>query len=284
MRSGKQSWRRRGPPWRCCSGWCSGGRRRSPGRSRSPGAVTVIRPAAGTAGPGRGRSAGRGRGRGGGITRSCPGSRCSGISRAAGTAARSAGSRSRRWGSLVRGAAGLAGASSGWSRTAERRYKRECRCPGPGTVMAPGPPKAVGKGLFTNGFIAMLLTERFEAGRSMNSLVTGLARQGAEISPATLAGTCAQAGSAAGPAGGRDRGAEPGVVAPARRRDDVAGLRPRRRGRPGEMVAVGVHRPGHRVLRDGPVPVRGRSWPGTPASTRRPGSSPRTRTAGRGGW
>jgi hypothetical protein len=39
----------------------------------------------------------------------------------------------------------------------------------------------------------MLLTERFAAGRSMNSLVTGLARHGAEISAATLAGTCAQA-------------------------------------------------------------------------------------------
>jgi transposase len=80
-----------------------------------------------------------------------------------------------------------------------RRYKRECRCPGPGTVMAPGPPKAIGKGLFSNGFIAMLLTERFAAGRSMNSLVTGLSRQGAEISPATLAGTCAQAGALLAP-------------------------------------------------------------------------------------
>ena len=58
--------------------------------------------------------------------------------------------------------------------------------------MAPGPPKAIGKGLFTNGFIAMLLVERFEAGRSANWLATGLARQGAEISPATLAGTVAQ--------------------------------------------------------------------------------------------
>jgi transposase len=76
----------------------------------------------------------------------------------------------------------------------QRRYRRQCRCEGPQTVMAPGPPKAVGKGLFTNGFIAMLLAERFGSGRSMNSLVTGLARQGAEISPATLAGTCAQAG------------------------------------------------------------------------------------------
>jgi len=59
--------------------------------------------------------------------------------------------------------------------------------------MAPGPPKAIGKGLFSNAFIAMLLTERFAAGRSMNSLVTGLSRQGAEISAATLAGTCGQA-------------------------------------------------------------------------------------------
>jgi transposase len=74
-----------------------------------------------------------------------------------------------------------------------RRYKRACDCRVPATVMAPGPPKAVGKGLFSNAFIAMLLTERFAAGRSMNSLVTGLSRQGAEISPATLAGTCAQA-------------------------------------------------------------------------------------------
>jgi transposase len=76
-----------------------------------------------------------------------------------------------------------------------RRYRRACSCRVPATVMAPGPPKAVGKGLFSNGFIAMLLTERYVAGRSQNSLVTGLARQGAEISPATLAGTCAQAGT-----------------------------------------------------------------------------------------
>src|SRR6266849_122833 len=80
-----------------------------------------------------------------------------------------------------------------------RRYKRGCSCRVPATVMAPGPPKAIGKGLFTNGFIAMLLTERFMAGRSMNSLVTGLGRQGADISPATLAGTCAQAGALLAP-------------------------------------------------------------------------------------
>ncbi len=76
-----------------------------------------------------------------------------------------------------------------------RRYKRVCSCRVPATVMAPGAPKAIGKGLFSNAFIAMLFTERYVAGRSMNSLVTGLARQGADISPATLAGTCAQAGA-----------------------------------------------------------------------------------------
>ena len=80
-----------------------------------------------------------------------------------------------------------------------RRYRRACGCRVPATVTAPGPPKAIGKGLFTNGFAAMLLTERFAAGRSMNSLVTGLGRQGAEISPATLAGTCARAGALLAP-------------------------------------------------------------------------------------
>ena len=58
--------------------------------------------------------------------------------------------------------------------------------PGAGHGDDPGPPEAIGKGLFSNGFIAMLFTERHVAGRSMNSLVTGLARQGADVSPATM--------------------------------------------------------------------------------------------------
>jgi transposase len=80
-----------------------------------------------------------------------------------------------------------------------RRYRRACRCPVPATVMAPGPPKAIGKGLVSNGFIAMLFTERYVAGRSQNSLIAGLARHGAEVSPATLAGTCAAAGALLAP-------------------------------------------------------------------------------------
>jgi transposase len=80
-----------------------------------------------------------------------------------------------------------------------RRYKRVCSCRVPATVMAPGPPKAIGKGLLSHAFIAMLFTERYVAGRSMNSLVTGLARQGADVSAATLAGVCAQAGALLAP-------------------------------------------------------------------------------------
>jgi hypothetical protein len=37
------------------------------------------------------------------------------------------------------------------------------------------------------------------AGRSQNSLVTGLARHGADLSPATLTGTCAAAGALLAP-------------------------------------------------------------------------------------
>jgi transposase len=81
-----------------------------------------------------------------------------------------------------------------------RRYRKACGCEGPETVTAPGPaPKAIPKGLFGNGFTAMLLVERFAAGRSQNSLVTGLARHGAGISPATLAGTAAQAAALLAP-------------------------------------------------------------------------------------
>lgn len=80
-----------------------------------------------------------------------------------------------------------------------RRYRRECRCPVPVTVTAPGPPKAIGKAMVSNAFIALWLTERYVAGRSQNSLVTCLARHGADISAATLTGICAAAGALLAP-------------------------------------------------------------------------------------
>ena len=80
-----------------------------------------------------------------------------------------------------------------------RRYRRACSCRVPATVTAPGPPKAIGKGLVSNTFIAQWLIERYVAGRSQNSLITGLARHGAQLSPATLTGMCAAAGKLLAP-------------------------------------------------------------------------------------
>ncbi|HEX3274721.1 MAG TPA: transposase [Gemmatimonadales bacterium] len=80
-----------------------------------------------------------------------------------------------------------------------RRYRRACSCRVPVTVTAPGPPKAIGKGLVSNAFIAQWLVERYVAGRSQNSLVTTLVRHGADISPATLTGTCAAVGALLAP-------------------------------------------------------------------------------------
>ena len=173
-------------------------------------------------------------------------------------------------GSLVRGAAGLAGDRAAGGALPQA-VRRACSCRVQATVMAPGPPKAVGKGLFSNGFIAMLLTERYVAGRSQNSLVTGLARQGAEISPATLAGTCAQAGTLLAPLAD---------AITARSRDswhlhaDETTWRvfaPRDGGgrRNGGYGCSSARTP---AASSWIPPVPGRCWPVTPGSTRRPGS------------
>ena len=142
-----------------------------------------------------------------------------------------------------------------------RRYRRACGCRVPAAVTAPGPPKAIGKGLLSNGFLAMLFTERFVAGRSMNSLVTGLARHGAQIAPGTLAGACAQAGALLAPL-------EEAIAERSRgswhlHADETTWrvFAPRRRERPGEMVAMGIPGRGHRLLRDGRHEVRGGPGP-----------------------
>ena len=134
-------------------------------------------------------------------------------------------------------------------------------------------------GLFTNAFIAMLLVERFTAGRSQNSLVKGLARQGAEISAATLAGTCAQAGTLLAPVTERSRGSW-------HLHADETTWRvfaPRDGSGPAKWwlwVFLGPDTVCFVMDPRGP----GRSWPAMPVSTRTPASSPRIRTAGRGAW
>ena len=200
MRSGTPNWRSSALIWLSCKGCCSGDRRRSRARSRPAAVMPLVRTVRG-----RDRGSGTGRKRG-------PGAR----------AGRRDYSRLPRFevfwdfpgGGYCCPECGepftplgdhWSGEQVDWQVVVRlvahcrRRYRRACDCRVPSTVMAPGPPKAIGKGLFTNGFIAMLLTERFAAGRSVNSLVTGLGRQGAEISPATLAGTCAQAGALLAP-------------------------------------------------------------------------------------
>jgi transposase len=161
-----------------------------------------------------------------------------------------------------------------------RRYRQACPCRVPATVMAPGPPKAIGKGLLSNAFIAMLLTERYVAGRSQNSLVTGLARHGAEVSPATLTGTCAAAGTLLAPL-------EEAITARSQESwhlhaDETSWqvFAPREGDGPAKWwLWVFIGGDTTCFVMDPPGPAR--SWPATPASTPRPGSSP---GRGRGSW
>ena len=86
----------------------------------------------------------------------------------------------------MRGAVGLAGDRAA-GVVLPTPVPQGQRLPGPGDGAGARVPEAIGKGRFSNAFIAMLLTERYAAERSLNSLVAGPTRQGAEISPATCA-------------------------------------------------------------------------------------------------
>ena len=166
-----------------------------------------------------------------------------------------------------------------------RRYKRECRLPGAADGDGAGAAEGDREGpVHERVHRDAARRSGSRPGRSMNSLVTGLARQGAEISPATLAGTVAQAGRLLAPLA---------EAIAERNRDswhfhaDETTWRvfcPGDGDGPGEVLALGVHRGRHRVLRDGPVP--GGDGPGPPRGHRRGdrAAAPATRTAGRGGW
>jgi transposase len=73
-----------------------------------------------------------------------------------------------------------------------RRYRRRCACDGPKTACAPPAPKVVPKGLFTAGFLARLLHEKYVLGRPVHRIVAALAAEGLEIASGTLAGELRQ--------------------------------------------------------------------------------------------
>ena len=73
-----------------------------------------------------------------------------------------------------------------------RRYRRRCACGGPKTACAPPAPKVVPKGLFTAGFLARLLHEKYVLGRPVHRVVSALAAEGLEVAPGTLIGELRQ--------------------------------------------------------------------------------------------
>ena len=76
------------------------------------------------------------------------------------------------------------------TRIVHRRptYRRTCRCPVRGVLVAPPVPKAIGKGRFTTGFVTRLLCEKFVLGRPVHRIVAALAHDGLDLAEGTLAG------------------------------------------------------------------------------------------------
>jgi transposase len=70
-------------------------------------------------------------------------------------------------------------------------YRRGCRCPVRGVLVAPPAPKPIAKGRFTTGFLARLLVEKFVLGRSTHRIAAALAHDGLDLADGTLAGVLA---------------------------------------------------------------------------------------------
>ncbi|HEX9353108.1 MAG TPA: IS66 family transposase [Streptosporangiaceae bacterium] len=78
-------------------------------------------------------------------------------------------------------------------------YRRTCRCPVRGVLVAPPPRKAIGRGRFTTGFLARLLMEKFVLGRPVHRIVAALAGDGLDVAEGTLAGVFAALSDLLGP-------------------------------------------------------------------------------------
>ncbi len=70
-----------------------------------------------------------------------------------------------------------------------KRYRRNCRCNGPGIVIAPPLPKAIAKGRFTSRFLARLVVDKFCFGTPVNRIAASLGLTGAELSTGSLTGS-----------------------------------------------------------------------------------------------
>jgi len=75
-------------------------------------------------------------------------------------------------------------------RVVHRRptYRRGCRCPVRGVLVAPPPPKPIPKGLFTATFLARLLVEKYVLGRPLCRIAAALRNDGLEVAEGTLVG------------------------------------------------------------------------------------------------
>jgi len=68
------------------------------------------------------------------------------------------------------------------------RYRRACSCPGPRTVTAPPALEPVAKGMFTAGFLARLLYDKYVRGLPVQRVVRGLGAEGFDVAAGTLCG------------------------------------------------------------------------------------------------
>ena len=143
------------------------------------------------------------------------------------------------------------GSSSAWSRTAAAVTRR---VPVPGACDGDGARPAEGDG---EGPVHQPVhrdaADRAVRGGPVRELAGDRAGPAGRGDLPGYAGRDGRAGGcAAGPAGGRDRGPEPGLLAPARGRDDLAGARPKADGPQKWWLWVFLG-PEHRLLRHGPV-------------------------------
>jgi hypothetical protein len=98
-----------------------------------------------------------------------------------------------------------------------RTYRRRCRCPVRGVLVAPRVPKAISKGRFPAGFLARLLVEKFVLARPVHRIVAALAHDGLELGRGHPGRGVRSVCGPAGPAGRRDHRTQRRRRAPARR-------------------------------------------------------------------